>query len=254
MLTTGLMMVILVFFRMTGMLMIIPIFGSRNVPTQIRLGLSIFLTLAAVPIASTAEVANSITFDLFVYYMLMEFVTGFAIGLVTTMLLTFVYVAGTIIDRNIGFAMVSVMNATGDQQLPVTANLFYLLALMVFMTTDTHQMVIRAVMNSFEMIPLGTATFDFRIVYQLVHLLSSATEIGFQLAAPFIIMVFISNVILGLLSKAMPGMNIFILGLPFKIFFGLALMSIMIPYLANIFLDLFLWLSEYIMYFPGVMR
>lgn len=251
--TETLLRVVFIFVRVTGMILPVPIFGSRNVPAQVKAGFVFFLSIAALPMIQMPAIETELIVGQFLSIVISEFTTGFAMGLVTTIILSFVYIAGILIDRNIGFAMVSVVNPTGEDQLPVTANLFYLISLMVFLVTSSHHMLIRALLNSFKLVPIGGIQLEFSLIYQLVQLLTKATVLGFQIAAPFLITIFIANVLLGLLSKAMPGMNVFILGMPFKLFFGLILFIVVIPYLGQILIQLYQWLGEYLMYFPRLM-
>jgi flagellar biosynthetic protein FliR len=92
-----------------------------------------------------------------------------------------------------------------------------------------------AMITSYERIKVGTALLLAPTYDVFIDVVAASMILGFQIAAPFVITVLIANIILALLSKAMPGMNIFILGMPFKIFFGFLLFIILMPYLYDIF-------------------
>jgi flagellar biosynthetic protein FliR len=113
--------------------------------------------------------------------------------------------------------------------------LFYIFATLIFLQLNLHHEVIVALVTSFERIRLGTDFFGVISFPILGDLVSESFVLGFQIAAPFVITIMISNFVLGMLSKAMPGMNVFILGMPFKIFFGFLLFIILMPYLYEIF-------------------
>ncbi len=115
---------LLMIARMSGLFMLVPIFGSRNVPTQIKIGLVFFTSYVMLPIIDLQYLGNIQTLLSLAYLVIIEFVIGLMFGLIVVLSLVCIYVAGTMIDRNIGFAMVSVINPIGTDQLPVTANLF----------------------------------------------------------------------------------------------------------------------------------
>ena len=227
--------IILVAGRMAGMIFSAPILGSRNYPVQYKIGLMFFLTILVYPMIPIDVSYPIDTFWGFGWYLANEVVIGLTIGLILSIFFNFIYFAGDLIDRDLGFAMVNVINPLDESEIAVTSNLFYLFATLIFLQLDFHHQLIAALIKSFDEIRIGTAillapTFDI-----LLDVTAASMIFGFQIAAPFIITILISNIILALLSKAMPGMNIFILGMPFKIFFGFLLFIILMPYLYDIF-------------------
>ncbi len=112
--------------------------------------------------------------------------------------------------------MVSVVNPIGTEQLAVSANLLYVLAMILFFVIDGHHQLIRVIARSYEVAPVGSGFINLFVSLQLTDLMQEAFILGFKLAAPFIITVFIGNMLLGLLAKAMPGMNVFYLACHLK--------------------------------------
>lgn len=236
----GYLATILVFFRIGGIFLPVPIFGSNNIPAQVKIGLILFLSIVMVPITLEQfdpSVINS--FPALFYYGLSEFMIGLSYGLISSVFLNAVYLAGAIIDMNIGLSIISVISPQDEQEVPVSANLLYLLGMMIFLVTDMHHVLIRGIMDTFRIIPIGTGIFDFSGVLQFNNYISTSLSIGFQLAAPFVFTMLIIDIVLGLLSKAMPAMNIFVLGMPLKIFVGFIMYLILMPYYAKEMVHLF---------------
>jgi len=226
---------ILVAARIGGMIFTAPIFGSRNYPTQLKIALMLLLTIIIFPLVPRNLVYDLTTFADFGFHLVSELLIGIFIGLIMTFYFNFIYFAGDLIDRNIGFAMVNVINPLDESQIAITSNFFYVFAMLIFLQLDLHHELISAVILSFQEITLGTSFFSVTSYPILLDIVVDSFIIGFRISAPFLITVLIANIILGLLSKAMPGMNVFILGMPFKIFFGFLVFIIIMPFLYETF-------------------
>lgn len=220
---------------MGGMIFSAPFFGGRSYPAIVKIGLVFFTTLIIFPLIPSTVVYDVQTVYAFIIQIINELMIGLTIGLIMTFYLNFIYFAGDMIDRDLGFSMVNVVNPMDESQIPVTANFFYIFATLIFLQLNLHHQLIVALVSSFGSIPLGTSFFSVNSFPILIDLVVASFVIGFKIAAPFVITVVIANIVLGLLSKAMPGMNIFILGMPFKIFFGYLLFIILMPYFYDIF-------------------
>ncbi len=226
---------ILIAGRMGGMIFTAPIFGSRNYPVQLKIGLMFFLTLLVYPLVPS-DVSYDMSSILSIALLLAgEILTGVLMGLILTVYFNFIYFAGALIDRDIGFAMVNVINPLDESQIAVTSNFFYVFATFIFLHLNLHHGVITGLVNSFNEIKLGTNILAVNSFSILLDIIAQSFVYGFQIAAPFVITVLISNIILGLLAKAMPGMNVFILGMPFKIFFGFLIFIVIMPFLYEVF-------------------
>lgn len=243
-LTSVFVALLLMIARMSGLFIILPIFGSRNIPAQIKVGLVFFTSYVMLPIIDLQYVQNVDTLLHLAYLIIVEFAIGLMFGMIVVLALGCIYVAGTMIDRNIGFAMVSVINPIGTDQLPVSANLFYIMSLMVFFTIDGHHQLIKTLADTYEFAPVGVGIFNIFGSLELVQIMQEAFIVGFKLASPFVITIFVGNVLLGLLAKAMPGMNVFMLGMPFKIAMGFFLFIILIPSYVSAFVEVFEWIWE----------
>lgn len=247
----GYLATILVFFRIGGIMLPVPIFGSNNIPANIKVWFVLLLSIIMVPVTLdqfNPEIIDS--FSSLLFYGTSEFVIGLSYGLISSVFLNAVYVAGAIIDMNIGLSIISVISPQDEQEIPVSANLMYLFGIMIFLATDMHHVLIRGIMDTFKIIPIGTGIFDFTQAGIFNDYISTSFSIGFQLSAPFILTMLVIDIILGLLSKAMPAMNIFVLGLPLKILIGLIMYMILMPYyshqIQNLFDLMFKMMNEYI--------
>ncbi|HKL41041.1 MAG TPA: flagellar biosynthetic protein FliR [Clostridia bacterium] len=226
---------ILVFVRMTALLILTPLFNNTSVPSMVKIGFIFFLSYIIMPVVAVRTDLVVLSFLDLGKYIVIEFVNGIAFGFVVSLTLSFVYISGLLVDRNIGFAMVSVINPEYDSQMPISANMFFLFLSLLFFVTNAHHLLIEAVVESYKVVPLGNILINNRVIYFYTEVISDAFIVGIQIAAPFILTILIANVILGLLSKAMPGMNVFLVGLPLKVFVGLVTFLIVMAYYFDAF-------------------
>ena len=224
----------LIVARITGVFILVPVFNSSNIPMLVKTWFIIFISLLIVPTTVVGALDFS-NMPMIAYYIIIEIFNGLLMGSVVLFILSSLYVAGHIIDMGIGFSMVSVINPLDDSQVAISSNLYYIVIMLVFLITNAHHQVIRALVRSFDLIPLGHILFNELVVSELIRILTDAMIIGVKIAMPITLTIVISNVILGILAKAMPGMNVFVIGMPFKIMVGLAVMYITIPYFYNMF-------------------
>lgn len=233
------MIFLLIFFRISGIFLLTPVFGTNNIPRSIKIGFCIFLTYIAFPLVTyTNEILIEDFITLF-FYMTSEFLVGLIFGFISLLILNSVYIAGVIVDRNIGFSIVNVINPQDESEIPISANLYYTIAIMVFLITDAHHILIKAILHSFKTIPIGYKFVNLLFLDKVIELINASFIIGFKMAAPIMITIFITNVLLGILSRAMPQMNVFIVGMPLKIFIGLITVLVVLPLYFKIFENIY---------------
>jgi len=219
---------LLIMVRITGVFIITPIFGRRNVPAVYKIGLSFMISLILV---NAVFVDGEIFTGLLDYSLLVakELLIGFSIGFVSFIIFSSIYIAGQIIDMEIGFGVVNVLDPQNNIQVPIIGNFMYILALLVFISLDGHHMLISALYHSFKIIPLGEVNFAREIINDFTKILGETFIIGFKISAPVVAAIFLTDVALGILARTMPQMNVFMVGMPLKIIIGLVTLMIMIP-------------------------
>jgi len=230
---------LLVFLRMTGMFVISPVFGRQNLPVYYKVGFSFFLAL--IVFASVAIVAPA-TYGTFAEYALLglrEFVIGVSIGFIPYLMFSAIYLAGQLIDMKIGFSMVSVLDPVSNTQIPVTSNFYFIICMLVFIGVNAHHIMILSIARSYGLIPLGSLNVDGALIRTLIRLFSDIFVVGAQIAAPIIFTILLTDVALGVISKAMPQMNVFMVGMPLKILVGLMIIVITLPAMMYILGNLF---------------
>lgn len=224
---------LLIFVRATGIFVITPIFSRRNVPNTLKIGFAFFITLIIYNLIDlNIVIENDLTM---VVLIIKEFAVGLIIGFIAYALFASLYVAGQVIDTQIGFGMVNVLDPQHKVQLPIMGNFYYTLAILIFLLVNGHHTLIRALVDSFQLIPIGESSFNTLVVNQMISIFGQVFVIGIKIAAPIIATIFLANVLLGILARTVPQMNVFVVGMPFKIIVGLLVVLITLPLIPAIF-------------------
>lgn len=208
---------LLVFVRVTAFFVTLPLFSYRTIPMPFKIGLSFFLALILVATMDTP----SLTIDLMYILLLMkEIVVGLFIGLIAYIILSAVQVAGGFIDFQMGFAIANVVDPQTGAQSPLIGQYFYMIALLFLLSVDGHHLVIDGIFYSYEYIPLD-AVIPFEnesIVQFIIDTFNQMFLIAFQMAIPIVGCLFLVDLALGIIARTVPQLNVFVVGLPVKIF------------------------------------
>lgn len=224
---------LLVLVRTSGIFFVSPFFGSRNVPNIMKIGLTLFLSvILTTTINADVEIGNlDITYTALI---VKELMVGLIIGFISYMFFSAFYIVGQIVDMNIGIGMINVIDPQNGIQVPLMGNFYYIIAFLLLLAINGHHVIIRALVDSYNLIPIGGFQFKQDIGFFLVNILSKIFSIGFKLSTPIIAMIFLLDLMLGILVRTMPQMNVFVVGLPLKIMVGLLIVIITISIFSTV--------------------
>lgn len=223
-----------IFVRVMGTLALAPIFGNVTVTRRVRVIVGIAISYAMfaanpyVPLGYTTIIEYTVI-------LLKELVVGLTLGFTTSITLTIINMAGQFIDREMGFSMVSNFDQTFNTETTITAEFYSILVMIIMLCTNMHYFVLSALADSFELIPLGKVSIDSGILYStMIQYMTDYFLIAVRISLPVIICVMLLNVVLGVLAKTAPQMNMFVIGIQLKIFAGFAVMFATLSFLPNI--------------------
>ena len=198
---------VLVVFRLAGMMLFAPLFGSIRIPRRVRGMLVLVLAVGMVPVVrqpttwpdSTWGIAAAIGG---------EMVFGLAMGMVMSFVFVAVQWAGEIVGQQMGFNLSEVFDPSFGAQSTIMGDLYYMFTLAVFLTLGGHRAMVRGVSMSFKLVPLLSLSANQPLLDSLVGLFSAATVLAVQLAAPLLVTMLVVDLVLGLLGRVMPQMNV----------------------------------------------
>jgi len=233
--------------RVTGIFIISPIFSRTNIPNILKICFSVLLSFVLLNTVGIDYVSNNVL-D-FVIVIFKELIIGIYIGFIAYLFLVSLYVAGQIIDTQIGFGMVNVFDPQSNSQVPIIGTFYNILATLIFLTINGHHYLIKALISSYDYISIGQFIFTKNAIIQLIDILGNTFVIGFKISGPILATIFIVDVLLGILARTVPQMNVFVVGMPLKIITGLLILVISIPLIFITFEHIFNNMNEQIFQF-----
>lgn len=239
----------LILSRILGIIIIAPMFSRSNIPAILRVGLGMILSYVILPFV-VPNINLDVSSSEFIFLLLKEMFTGFCIGLCMALIFNIFFAAGANADINIGLSMSQIFDSSIGSNTTISGQLFNVFAFLVFLSLDLHHLLIKAIINSFEILPINTIDIykegflDFLVKLNAYILVSSIL-----LVVPIIITLFLGNILLAFMSKVMPQMNVFIVGMPFKIIVGFLIFYLSLPMIKNVVLDIFKNMSQYVFMF-----
>lgn len=227
----------LILARVSSFIATIPYLGGANVPHLIKSGTALALTCFWFTESGATSIDVVVAMDeqpwlAFAMAVGREVLIGAALGYVFGLFLVPFRIAGEFISQEMGLTLGAITDPTRPQTTTVFGEFFEIFGAMLFFAQDVHHLFIAALHNSFGRQPIGGSLLHIPVASQLSSL-ASATEWGLSLAAPVGCCLFITSLILGLMSRAAPQMNVMSLGYGLRILAGLFAIFLLWPNLAS---------------------
>ena len=227
----------LMFARLGTMVMLMPGLGERGIPVRIRLVIALVLTLTLLPLYRNAYPADlSGGFGPLMGLLIQEIIIGAVLGLTGRLALSALEISGTTIAHQLGLGFTTTLDPSQAQQGVLVANFLTMLGVTLVFATDLHHLAIGALDESYRLFKPGVGLPSGDMAELILTTVSAAFRVGVQLAAPFLVFGLLFNVGLGVLSRLMPQLQVFFLGLPASILIGFGILLILVGALMNIFL------------------
>lgn len=222
------------FIRILALLSILPVFNRRNTPNSIKIGLSLFAAIAiqpSIPVVPNVNLGSSISFILVIQQILIGFTLGFAVRLVFAC----IEYAGELIGMNMGLNFAGFFDPITASQGTVATNMFSFLMAWTFISINGHLMMFQAIVHSFNAFPITAAPFQFLEAVRPWEWGLEIFRLGFWISLPLVTALLFLNILMGIVSKVAPTVQIFSVGLPFTLIVGLIGLWFLIPTLGRPF-------------------
>ncbi|AIQ36492.1 MULTISPECIES: flagellar biosynthetic protein FliR [unclassified Paenibacillus] len=232
---------LLIFCRITAFFVVVPVFSSQGVPTTFKIGISFFVALV---VFSASGTGITIPQDFsYILLIMREVLIGLLLGFIGYLMFMAIQTAGSFIDIQIGFGIANVIDPMTGTSAPILGNFKYMIALLMFLSMNGHHHLLDAIVYSYKWIPMNNDLFlrmvDGSLSEFLVRTFAQSFVLAFQMSAPLVTALFLTDVGLAFLARTAPQYNVFVIGVPLKIIIGLALLLVLMPGLAVLFQNLF---------------
>lgn len=218
----------LILTRVSGLMMTVPIYGSAQVPPQVRALLAFAMSLLVLPAQWHVEVRDPGTLLNYLTLVGTELVIGVWLGLGIQILFSGIELAGQLIGRVSGEMMAETYDPTTEENNAVLSQLFHWVGMAVFLCIGGHRMVMAGLLDTFHVIPPGGAGLPDSVRQTCEVLLTESISLGIQAAAPVLTALLLATLVVGLIGRTMPQLNVLALGfnLYALVMFGVLIISI----------------------------
>jgi flagellar biosynthetic protein FliR len=223
----GMPLFLLVLMRLTGLFLAAPFWSSRMFPPAVKASLCLFLALVLLPTVDGSRVPTApVPLALAAVG---ELAWGALAGFAASLCFAAVQMAGYYLDFELGVGIANVVDPTFGAPVPVAGTFLYLLSLVVFLGSNGHHLLLGALVRSLQAIPPGSAVLSPAAARGMVAQAGVMFVLGLELAAPLVLPMFLANLALGLVSRTVPQLNVFVVGLPLKTWVGVLFLALALP-------------------------
>ena len=219
--------------RISGFVFVAPFFGNSSMPQRAKLLLSFSVALVSYFVVPQ----ESLSYNGVIGYaglIISEAIAGLILGLFANLAMYILSFAGQVADMEIGLSMVTQFDPTNNIQVTITSNILTYAIMLTMVATNLHLYVLRAVIDSFVLIPVGQVKFSPYFYQGYLSFILDYMVLAFRIILPVFAALLIVNAVLAVLAKVAPQMNMFVIGFQLKIFVGLSVLTIMMLMLPSI--------------------
>ncbi|MES2319299.1 MAG: flagellar biosynthetic protein FliR [Pseudomonadota bacterium] len=224
--------------RILGLITSAPLFGNGSFPRTGKVLLGVMLAMIMAPAIPAGPALDPLSLA-GVLILLQEMLIGVAMGFSMRIVFAAVEMAGEVASLTMGLGFASVFDPQTKGRSSAVSQFLALIATMAFLSVNGHLILIEALADSFISLPISATPISANAPYQMVRWGATIFSAGLQLALPILAALLITNIALGILTRAAPQLNIFGIGFPVSLGVGLLVISQTLPYLGMPFQNLF---------------
>jgi flagellar biosynthetic protein FliR len=233
---------LLILVRVLAFFMFLPVVSGMGIPMQARLMLAVVFSAVLFSSGVVTEVTYSNSPVGYFVLILTEFMAGMLMGYALYFIFNIIFYAGQLIDYQIGLSMMSVLDPQTQIQVPIAGNLYYMTVMGLLVVNGGIESFVGAFWDSYKIVPMGVANVagNQGLAWFLLTLLTEFMVVGVQIALPVVGTILLIDAALGILVKAVPQMNVFVIGMPLKLIGGLAILFFLArPMVSMVYSELF---------------
>ena len=218
----GIGLFILVFMRMSGLFIFNPLLGRENIPMYLRAGLGFVCALVVAPTLKDITVQINDVVQLIVMC-LGELFIGLALGVLVSLILYIVQLAGELIDMQMGITMAQLYDSHSGTNMPLVGSLYNAIMILCFFAGNAHLSLISFMSDSFRLIAPGAVVPTQQSMQYIFSLGKDYFELGFRMALPVVAVEIVCQICIGMLMRAVPSINVFNIGMHLTALVGIVI-------------------------------
>jgi flagellar biosynthesis protein FliR len=223
---------LLVLSRVGGLFVLAPVFSAAMIPMRIKLTLAMGISLALMPIAVHVQTVPMDVGD-FSLLLLKEIGVGLVFAFPMALVGAAVQAGASVLDTLVGFSFSSILDPVNNQQTAILGQFYTLFAVMVLLMSGGDHIMIEGLGASYRALPITAYPHIGALTAGALGAFAQVWTIGLEIAAPALVALVITDAAIGLISRAVPQMNVFVVGMPAKILVGMTVIAATLPFVSN---------------------
>lgn len=225
--TTNIILFVIVLTRLSGFFVSAPLFSTYPIPAQIKIWLCATIAFLIYPFLADKGITVPNSIPVLSCFLALEFAVGFLLGYLANIIFIGVQLSGHVISMQMGLSIADSFDPATGSAAPALGTLYVYIISLIFLAINAHHYLFASIYQSFTSIPPGSEfLFSQDFIHQVVVLVSSLFAIAVKVVIPLFAIMFAVEVLMAVVAKMMPQMNIFMVSLPFKILVGLILLLV----------------------------
>ena len=223
--------------RIAGLLMIMPAIGVSFVPPSARILLALTLTLVIAPITPVPALTNLFSIEA-AFMLAQELLLGMGMGFIMQLVFDAVTLGGQTIAMSMGLGFAVFLDRARGVNVPVLGQFFLILATLIFLALNGHLRLLETIALSFQSVPIGSDGMVMLTVRELISFSAIVFAGAVQIALPAVTALLIANLAFGVMSRAAPTLNLFAVGFPVSLLFGIVVIYLSMDGFTEVFSSL----------------
>lgn len=221
----------LILIRVSGVFSTAPVLGSESIPGQVRVASALLISVVILPIQLAAHGPAHIPpgVPMFALIVIKELLIGILFGFTATIAIEGIRLAGEIANTQLGFSMVQVFDPESLQEESIIEFFNFLIFLLIFLAVNGHHLFIEAIAKSLQSVPLGQVVYSKGFFGEIIGKVPEVFILSLKLSVPVVVPIVFIMIVLGIISRAVPRIEVFMLSFPVNIMVGFFVITLYMP-------------------------
>ncbi|MHC4060547.1 MAG: flagellar biosynthetic protein FliR [Planctomycetota bacterium] len=234
----------MVLTRISAFFLVLPVFGWKSIPVRVKVAITMLMAVFFSMVAQFPFGGQRISMLEAILFIASEAAYGFALGLIAAVVFSVVKFSGRIVERQMGLAMAQILDPlTGERTQPLSS-LLEMIFIILFLSANGHHLLLMIISRSYEAFPIGSTPSITALVGGVIEASSAMFLAGLRLAAPMLAAFMVLMVVLAVLARIVPEMNILFISLPLRVGLGLLMVAIFLPFISGFVAEFAGWMDK----------
>jgi flagellar biosynthetic protein FliR len=220
---------VLVVARLSGLFLLAPVFSSLMIPMRIKIMALLVLAVTITPIVLPSNFSAPNDALSIMIMIVQESLIGFALGFTVSIVFSAIQTGASMLDTSIGFSLANIIDPLNNSNASIFGSFYTLVGTLAFLSINGHYWLLAGFTRSYKILAVGSAPAFNHLFHNLETYFTQLFVMAFEIVAPVLVTLVLVDIVLGIVARVVPQMNVFFVGIPLKIGIGLAAVILALP-------------------------